>query len=104
MITNRFIWKSRIYYYLNVFEEWQALAPLDNLVESMIGNAAHTRDRIALPTTTTGGCRTVAALAISIATTWTVRLRSAAAMLLSLLFVGVPQVLYVHNFEQKLWH
>ena len=83
---------NKFKFYLDVFEQGKTFAPLDDLVEAVVCDTAHARDRISVSATSTnasGGCRAVVALALSVAAPRTVWLRRAIAtpMLLSLLFI-----------------
>lgn len=95
---------------LDVFKQRKTLAPFDDLVEPVIGDAAQTGDGIAF-----GGRASMIVIAAAIGARF-IRRRSArrrrrgaggaAAMLLStaVRFVAMPQVFHVHDFEQELRH
>ncbi len=82
--------------YLNVFKERKTLAPLDYLVESVVGDAAQTGDGIAF-----GGGAVAAHASFSVMRPCGT---GAAPVLLRVLFVAVPQMLNVHYLQQKLRH
>ena len=108
---------NKFQFYLDVFEQGKTFAPLDDLVESVIGDAAQTGNGIAFGSRPTAA--SVAVIVACVVVAIIVRPRrfsgrrrarrsdgggSTVAVLLgrtcsSVRLVAVPQMLHVHNFE-----